>query len=106
MLRSDSFDAYLALYAEGSDEALAEDDDGLGEGTDARLRFTPEEDGTYVLRARTLSGTDGGGDSLSLRERPAPAGPGSTGRGFAGLALRSVPDTILGIQIILTSTPT
>lgn len=73
VLRSDSFDAYLALYAEGSDESLAEDDDGLGEGTDARLRFTPEEDGTYVLRARTLSGTDGGGYSLSLRERPAPA---------------------------------
>lgn len=72
VLRSDAFDAYLAVYAEGGDEPLAEDDDGLGEGTDARLRFTPETSGTYVLRARTLAGLEGGDYSLSLRERPAP----------------------------------
>lgn len=72
VLRSDAFDAYLAVYAEGTDEALAEDDDGLADGTNARLRFTPEQDGTYVLRARTLSGMEGGAYSLSLRERPAP----------------------------------
>jgi hypothetical protein len=72
VLRSDAFDAYLGLYAEGSDTALAEDDDGLNEDTNARLRFTPETSGTYVLRARTLSGLDGGDYSLSLRERPAP----------------------------------
>lgn len=72
VLRSDAFDAYLAIYAEGGDEPLAEDDDGLGEGTDARLRFTPETSGTYVLRARTLAGLEGGDYSLSLRERPAP----------------------------------
>lgn len=72
VLRSDSFDAYLAVYAEGGDEPLAEDDDGLGQDTDARLRFTPESSGTYVLRARTLAGLEGGDYSLSLRERPAP----------------------------------
>lgn len=72
VLRSDVFDAYLALYAEGTDEPVAEDDDGLGEDTHARLRFTPKTSGTYILRARTLSGTDGGDYSLSLRERPAP----------------------------------
>ncbi|WP_299171445.1 PPC domain-containing protein [uncultured Brevundimonas sp.] len=72
VLRSSDFDAYLALYAVGSDDPLAEDDDGLGEGTDARLRFTPEARGTYILRARTLSGQDGGDYSLSLSERPAP----------------------------------
>jgi hypothetical protein len=72
VLRSDTFDAYLGLYAEGSDTPLAEDDDGLNENTNARLRFTPETSGTYVLRARTLSGLDGGDYSLSLRERPAP----------------------------------
>ncbi|MFN7128665.1 MAG: PPC domain-containing protein [Brevundimonas sp.] len=72
VLRSNAFDAYLSLYAEGADEPLAEDDDGLNEDTHARLRFTPEMSGTYILRARTLSGTDGGDYSLSLRERPAP----------------------------------
>ncbi|MCK3127687.1 hypothetical protein MZG98_27475, partial [Escherichia coli] len=51
---------------------LASDDDGLRDGTNARLRFTPEQAGTYVLRARTLSGLDGGDYRLSLQERPAP----------------------------------
>jgi hypothetical protein len=72
LLRSSDFDAYLAVYAEGSDDALAQDDDGLGDGTDARLRFTPETAGTYVLRARNLSGLETGAYSLSLSERPAP----------------------------------
>jgi hypothetical protein len=72
VLRAEAFDAYLGIYAEGSDTPLAEDDDGLNEDTNARLRFTPETSGTYILRARTLSGLDGGDYSLSLRERPAP----------------------------------
>lgn len=72
VLRSSDFDAYLSVYAEGSDAPLAEDDDGLDDGTGARLRFTPETSGAYVLRARTLSGPDGGDYSLSLRERPTP----------------------------------
>lgn len=72
VLRSEAFDAYLAVYAEGADTPLAEDDDGLNEDTNARLRFTPETSGAYVLRARALSGLDGGDYSLSLRERPAP----------------------------------
>lgn len=72
-LRSDAFDAYLEVYADGAaGEPLASDDDGLGDGTNARLRFTPEKAGTYVLRARTLSGLDGGDYQLSLQERPAP----------------------------------
>ncbi|RYG16869.1 MAG: peptidase, partial [Caulobacteraceae bacterium] len=37
ILRSDAFDAYLAIYADGAEgEPLATDDDGLEEGTDAR----------------------------------------------------------------------
>ncbi|GLK49970.1 hypothetical protein GCM10017620_29440 [Brevundimonas intermedia] len=72
VLRAEAFDAYLGLYAEGSDTPLAEDDDGLNEDTNARLRFTPEASGNYILRARTLSSLDGGDYSLSLRERPAP----------------------------------
>lgn len=72
ILRSDAFDAYLSIYADGPrGEPLASDDDGLEEGTNARLRFTPERAGAYILRARTLSGLDGGDYSLSLQERPA-----------------------------------
>ena len=79
-LRSDAFDAYLALYAEGDDTPVAEDDDGLNDGTNARLRYTVGTGGVYVLRARTLSGTDGGAYDLSLTERPpAPRGPRPTG---------------------------
>lgn len=69
-LRSDAFDAYLAIYEAGRDEALATDDDGLGGGTDSRLRFTAEKDGDYLLHARTLSGLEGGDYTLSLTERP------------------------------------
>ena len=40
-LRSDAFDAYLEVYADGAaGEPLASDDDGLGDDTNARLRFT------------------------------------------------------------------
>lgn len=71
VLRSDAFDAYLELFREGAlEEPVASDDDGLGEGTHARLRYTIPANGAYVLRARTLSGQDGGAYSLSLRERP------------------------------------
>jgi len=77
VLRSGEFDAYLELFAPGeTGVALASDDDGLGEGTDSRLRFTASEAGTYVLRARPLSGLDGGAYTLSLTERPpAPRAP-------------------------------
>lgn len=81
-LRSSDFDAYLAVYAEGETdgEPIATDDDGLGEGTDSRLRFTPEADGRHVLRARTLEGQEGGAFTLALTERPpAPRAPRPTG---------------------------
>lgn len=70
-MRSESFDAYLGVYdpESGTDE-LQGDDDGLGEGTDARLRFTADRDGDYLLRARTLSGTEGGDYTVLISERP------------------------------------
>ncbi|RZJ79048.1 MAG: peptidase, partial [Brevundimonas sp.] len=72
-MRSEAFDAYLELFAPGeTTESVASDDDGLGEGTNARLRYTPTEAGTYTLRARTFSGMDGGDFSLAARERPRP----------------------------------
>ena len=80
VLRSADFDAYLEIRAEGVEPVLAEDDDGLGDGTDSRLRFTAQADGVYVLRARTLSGFQGGDYSLTLAERPrAPRAPRPAG---------------------------
>jgi len=81
VLRSDAFDAYLEVFAPGeAADALASDDDGLGEDTDSRLRFTAPEAGIYLLRARPLSGLDGGDYTLSLAERaPAPRPPRPSG---------------------------
>ena len=79
-MRSDAFDAYLEAY-QGSDtgEAIAMDDDGLGEGTNSRLRFTASETGTYVIRARTLGGLEGGDYAIALTDRgPAPRAPRPT----------------------------
>ena len=71
VMRSAAFDTYLEVYGPGeSAEPLFSDDDGLGEGTDSRLRFTADRDGVYVLRARTLSGLEGGAYTLGLTERP------------------------------------
>lgn len=71
ILRSDAFDAYLEVFgANREDGPLASDDDGLGDGTHSRLRFTAPSSGTFTLRARTLSGLDGGAFTLSLKERP------------------------------------
>lgn len=68
IMRAADFDAFLEVYRDG--DPLASDDDGLGEGTDSRLRFTADRAGTYVLRARPLSGLEGGAYTLSLSERP------------------------------------
>ncbi|WP_292036173.1 MULTISPECIES: PPC domain-containing protein [unclassified Brevundimonas] len=76
-LRSSDFDAYLEVYAEGrtSGDSLASDDDGAGSGTNARLRFTPESDGVYIVRARPFSGLETGAYTLALSERVAPRQP-------------------------------
>lgn len=77
-LTSGDFDAFLSVHATKADgspetESRAEDDDGLGDGTDSRLRFTADRDGAYILRARSLG--EGDGDYvLALTERP-PAPP-------------------------------
>ncbi|WP_374515308.1 PPC domain-containing protein [Brevundimonas sp.] len=73
VMRSSAFDAALSLQdpAEADGEPLAFDDDGLGEGTDARLRFTADRTGTYILRAQTLGEAGAGPYTLALSERPA-----------------------------------
>ncbi|WP_029417828.1 PPC domain-containing protein [Brevundimonas bacteroides] len=78
-MRSDAFDSYLELTRAGSNEVLASDDDGLGEGLHSRLRYTVVEGGTYVLRARTLGGLEGGDYALKMIDRgPAPPAPRPT----------------------------
>lgn len=72
VMRSDAFDAYLSVAGPTDDGTdFASDDDGLGEGTDARLRFAAPADGTYRIRARTLSGFEGGDYRLQVSPRPA-----------------------------------
>jgi len=78
IMRSDAFDAYLQVQRQDADagaEPLARDDDGLGEGTNSRLRFTAESDGVYVIRARPLAEGSTGAYTLSLTERPAAKAP-------------------------------
>jgi hypothetical protein len=73
VMRSAAFDAYLEVYApDEPSEPLLTDDDGLGEETDSRLRFTADRAGLYELRARSLSGLEGGAYTLALTERPQP----------------------------------
>ena len=81
VLRSGAFDAFLEVFPEDATaDALGADDDGLGEGADSRLRFTAPADGTYILRARPLSGLEGGAYTLSLSERaPAARAPRPSG---------------------------
>lgn len=62
-MSSGDFDSYVAVgrRAGGRFDELDEDDDG-GEGLDSRLRFTPTEDGEYVVRASAApSARDGSG---------------------------------------------
>lgn len=98
VMTSAAFDTYLELFHQGAlDTAIASDDDGVGgDTTNSRLRFTAADAGTYVLRARTLSGIEGGAYTLALTDRgvaprtPRPGGirmgqhiGGSLGRGDA-----------------------
>ena len=76
VMRAENFDAYLEVFHEGEGEVIASDDDGLGEGTNSRLRFTADRAGNYVLRARTLAGIEGGTYSLALNQRPRAGRPG------------------------------
>lgn len=78
IMRSDAFDAFLQVQRQDANadaEPLARDDDGLGEGTNSRLRFTAETDGVYVIRARPLAEGSTGAYTLSLAERPALKAP-------------------------------
>ncbi|MEN5144894.1 PPC domain-containing protein [Brevundimonas diminuta] len=78
VMRSGDFDAYLQLGQGGEDfDEIASDDDGLGQGTDARLIFTLPESGEYVLRARAWSRESKGLYSLEFLDLGGEPAPGS-----------------------------
>jgi hypothetical protein len=67
-LRSDDFDAYLAVGSDAADcDDCESDDDGAG-GTDSRVEFRAEEDGMYEIRANSLMGGETGAYTLELRD--------------------------------------
>ncbi|MFN3814896.1 PPC domain-containing protein [Brevundimonas sp.] len=74
VMRSGDFDSYLEIGSAGGEfEALAYDDDGLGEGLNSRLNFTIPETGDYIVRAQPLGGGGRGLYDLELTDRgPAP----------------------------------
>ncbi|GAA0625686.1 hypothetical protein GCM10009422_22920 [Brevundimonas kwangchunensis] len=78
IMRSGDFDSYLQIGLAGEEfSALSQDDDGLGEGFDSRLRFTLPEDGEYVIRASPLGSEGKGLYSLELTDRGPQPVPGS-----------------------------
>lgn len=85
--RSLAFDTVLELgrrEGAGGWVAYGYDDDGLGEGTDSRLRFTVEEAGDYEVRVTALDPAGRGAYSFSVIDRgpaPPPPPPGSIGVG-------------------------
>lgn len=88
-MEAEEFDTYVDLgrMENGVFTSLATDDDGAGEGTNSRLRYTIPADGEYVIHASSYSG-DGSGDYIvSMEERqtvaraPQPVRAGVTATG-------------------------
>lgn len=75
-MRSNDFDAYLTIahFVGGITDAIASDDDrGGGEkNTDARVRFTVPDDGTYLLVAQSLAEEGAGAFTVNLAAAPPP----------------------------------
>jgi hypothetical protein len=68
-LRSDAFDAFLAVgsRAGGACDGCQADDDGAG-GTDSRAEFRAPADGMFEIRANSLSAGETGGYTLELQD--------------------------------------
>lgn len=68
-LRSDDFDAYLAVgpNAGGDCDDCDTDDDGAG-GTDARVEFRADASGTYEIRTNAFSEGETGAYTLELQD--------------------------------------
>jgi plastocyanin len=77
-MRSDDFDSFLTLakVVDGLTDNIATDDDG-GQGNNARLRFTADASGAYVVLAQSLEANGMGSftvrlDTLAPLRMPAP----------------------------------
>ncbi len=68
-LNSKAFDAYLYLEKEEGGAILERDDDSGG-GLNARIYYSPPENGTYYLRATTFSAGETGSYDLTVWEIP------------------------------------
>lgn len=69
-MRTEDFDAYLAIGSENGSEILARDDDSAG-GLDALVLFEVPTDGRYVVMANAIQQTARGGYTLRMdRGRP------------------------------------
>ena len=65
-------DSYVAIGRMNGDTlAVEESDDDGGGDKNARLRFTPKEDGTYIIRAQALEANSTGTYTLTVSERAA-----------------------------------
>ena len=71
-MRSKAFDAYVRVARNmgGITDVIKEDDDHGG-GTDARVRFTPKDAGTYLIVAQSLEEDGMGTFDLQLADAPA-----------------------------------
>lgn len=107
-LESGSFDAYLYLGVvnRGTFQEIRRDDDG-GNGTNARLEVQLPQDGTFVIRASSLSSATGpytltlnGGRATSdagwYESPPAQPYPGDTGTGYDARGGRLAPGRVNG----------
>ena len=71
VMRADDFDAYLSVARQvnGLTDYLASDDDGAG-NSNARLRWTPKDAGTYYLIAQSLKADGLGPFTVKLDTMP------------------------------------
>lgn len=89
LLRSDAFDAFLALgKGRGSAwDQISTDDDGGG-NSDAQLMFVAPADGEYIVRANTLNSGQRGEYTLALTDEgevpPLRAAPIQAGQAISG----------------------
>lgn len=70
---SSAFDPVARLFRQGSDQAVAENDDG--DGLNSRINYTPAESGAYTLRVLAFSAEGRGAYTAGVAELP-PLPPG------------------------------
>ncbi|WP_419756314.1 hypothetical protein [Brevundimonas sp.] len=103
-MKSSDFDAYLTLRRASDNSTVAEDDDGAGSGTDARIGRTLDAAGDYIIEARGFSDEAEGDYTLKVTETapPPPPTPAVFGQAVEG----EISDTSRKATMANTITPT